>query len=296
MPIHFVCPHCGVATDVSEQYVGQTGPCANCGNPTTIPNPGGATPSLSTSKKVFLILFIGVGLLGAVLGVTLGWLPAIQDHQTMARLTCASHLRQIALAIRAYEAANGCFPPAYVADRRGRPLYSWRVLLLPYLDKQDLADRFHYDEFWDSPRNQFVTDLMIGLFQCPAQPSTRSATTNYMMVVGPQTIARGRQPVKITDITDDLADTILLVEVANSDIRWAEPKDLPFDRMTFKINPRRRDSAEISSYHPDGANVAFCAEHADLQNGLVRFLKNSTDPYLIKSMLTISSREGKKGK
>ncbi len=39
MPIEFTCTHCGRLSNVSEQYVGQTGPCAGCGRPITIPRP-----------------------------------------------------------------------------------------------------------------------------------------------------------------------------------------------------------------------------------------------------------------
>ena len=37
MPIHFTCPHCGLVTDVSDEYAGRTGPCAGCGRPISIP-------------------------------------------------------------------------------------------------------------------------------------------------------------------------------------------------------------------------------------------------------------------
>ena len=37
MPIRFTCTHCGRLTNVSEEYAGQTGPCAGCGKPITIP-------------------------------------------------------------------------------------------------------------------------------------------------------------------------------------------------------------------------------------------------------------------
>lgn len=38
MPIDFTCPHCGLATSVSDEYAGQTGPCARCGQSITIPS------------------------------------------------------------------------------------------------------------------------------------------------------------------------------------------------------------------------------------------------------------------
>ena len=37
--------------------------------------------------------------------------------------------KQLGLALLAYERAYGSFPPAYVADANGKPLYSWRVLI-----------------------------------------------------------------------------------------------------------------------------------------------------------------------
>jgi predicted RNA-binding Zn-ribbon protein involved in translation (DUF1610 family) len=39
MPISFTCPHCGKQTSVADQYAGQSGPCASCGQKITIPGP-----------------------------------------------------------------------------------------------------------------------------------------------------------------------------------------------------------------------------------------------------------------
>src|SRR5208282_3640777 len=43
----------------------------------------------------------------------------------------AYNLKQIALAMHSYHDANGHFPPAVVTSPDGKPLYSWRVALLP---------------------------------------------------------------------------------------------------------------------------------------------------------------------
>jgi prepilin-type processing-associated H-X9-DG protein len=205
---------------------------------------------------------------------------ATRDAENQA--LCVHNLQQIAMAMREYEAAQGSFPPAYIVDIRGKPLYSWRVLLLPYLGQQDLYDRYHLDEPWDSENNRAVTDLAVELFQCPAQPDTKSPTTNYVMVVGPHTISNGRQSRTVTEITDGLANTIMLVEVADSDTYWAEPRDLQFDKLSFAVNGGKRQ--QISSYHRRGVNVAFC-------DGSVRMLKNSINPQLVKAMLTIDGGE-----
>ncbi len=45
MPIPFTCPRCGHQTMVADQYAGQTGPCARCGQMVTVP-PVGGMPAL----------------------------------------------------------------------------------------------------------------------------------------------------------------------------------------------------------------------------------------------------------
>jgi len=44
MPIQFTCPHCGVQTQVDDQFAGQTGACRQCGQSVSIPSPTGAAP------------------------------------------------------------------------------------------------------------------------------------------------------------------------------------------------------------------------------------------------------------
>jgi hypothetical protein len=286
VPIHFICPHCGKATDVDERLNGQSGPCAHCGKPITIRIPGGTIdhPSPDTIKFIVLAaITLGVALLVTVVFGTFIWPAQVADRETARRAQCAAHLQQIATALRQYEAFNGCFPPAYIPDQHGRPMHSWRVLLLPYLGLQDLADRYNFNEPWDSPGNSAVTNVALKLFQCPSQPATNEPLTNYMMVIGPHTISQGSESRKIIDITDGLSNTILLVEVADSDVRWAEPDDLHFDQIDFTINgPKQRGIRKISSYHPQGANAAFC-------DATVRLLKKSTPPEHVKAMLTIDA-------
>lgn len=287
MPIQFICPHCAAVTDVDDKFAGQVGPCAHCGKPITIPSLGGGGVSVSrtttTTIVIVLVMVLGAGVLGAALLAAFLMPGALTDRDAvLLRGRCSNNLKQIAAAMQQYETTYGCFPPAYIADKNGKPMHSWRVLLLPHLGYQDLYDRYRFDEPWDSPRNTRVTNLTIGLFQCPAQPANKQPTTNYMMVVGPHTISNGRESRKSTEITDGLKETIMLVEVADSVVWWAEPEDLRFDAINFTINGGKRQ--EISSYHPGGANAAYC-------DGSVRFLKDSLNPQLVKAMVTIDESE-----
>ena len=282
MPIHFICPHCAAPTNVDEKYAGQVGPCAHCGRPITIPVPEGGllSPWRPIRTKAILGLAVGLVIAAAILLMRLPSWASDRDAQCVA--LCTDNLRRIAVAMRDYEAAQGSFPPAYVADKHGKPLYSWRVLLLPYLGQQELYEQFRLDESWNSEDNRQVSDAALPLFQCPGQGDMKLPTTNYLMVVGTHTISNGRQARRITEVTDGLTDTIMVVEVANSLVCWAQPEDLNFDELKFTINGAKRH--EISSHHRHGANVAFC-------DGSVRLLKNSTNPHLVKAMLTIDGGE-----
>ena len=42
-------------------------------------------------------------------------------------------MKEIVMAIEEYKGKNGHYPPAYIADGNGKPLHSWRVLILPFL-------------------------------------------------------------------------------------------------------------------------------------------------------------------
>jgi prepilin-type processing-associated H-X9-DG protein len=224
-----------------------------------------------------LLIVLGIGILVFLLLPLYSGAP-----QATKRAACQNNLHQIALALRGYHDTYKCFPPAYLADKNGKPMHSWRVLILPYMGERNLYDQYRLDEPWDSPNNRRISDLAVGLYQCPSQPDSKDPTTNYMMVVGPRTVSDGSHGRKIADITDGLHDTIMLVEVADSGTWWAEPRDLSFDQVNFKINSSKRQG--ISSYHLGGINAAFC-------DGSVRFLNDSIPPQLLKAMLTIDGGE-----
>ena len=151
------------------------------------------------------------------------------------RSECANNLMQIALALHQYEQANGCFPPAYVADNSGKPMHSWRTLILPNLDLSNLYDLFKLSEPWDGPNNKKPRTVPIPIYVCPSDPAVRqpaAVRTSYVAVVGPNTAWAGDKPRKLTDFGKHASTTIMLVEVTNSGIDWAEPKDLSLDSIT----------------------------------------------------------------
>src|ERR1700690_1532678 len=94
-------------------------------------------------------------------------LPPVTDGRPARRTECKNHLKQLALAMHNYHDTYGSFPPAYIPDKNGRPMHSWRVLLLPFLEFGPLYDQYRFDEPWNGPHNRELAKLPIALFHCP---------------------------------------------------------------------------------------------------------------------------------
>ncbi len=166
---------------------------------------------------------------------------------------CLDHFKKIVLALHAYHDTLGTFPPAYFADRSGRPTHSWRVMLLPFLGERSLYEQYRFDEPWDGPHNRELASQMPAVFRCPADEEPTSCTS-YVVVVGEGTVFPGRFPRRISSVLDGPAYTILFVETSNARINWMEPRDLTYEQALAGINPR--DGAGISSHHGNFALVA----------------------------------------
>ena len=217
---------------------------------------------------------IGLGLLSMYFSGFVMPSAPVSARESARRASCINKLKQIGLALHAYEDDYGSFPPAYIADASGKPMHSWRVLLLPYLDRNDIYDKYSFDEPWDGPNNSKLHGIMVSYYKCPTDYSatSRDTDTSYVAVVGPNTMFPGEESVKLEDIPDGPSATITLVEIFNSGIHWMEPRDLNIEEMAPTINwtdPQAQGTAQmlpvanlptgqgISSGHPNVANVLF---------------------------------------
>lgn len=209
--------------------------------------------------RILAMSAAGLLLLAALLS------PAISVARAPARTAqCSNNMKQIMLALLNYHDTYQCFPPAYVADDDGRPIHSWRVLILPFCEQTMLYDQYRFDEPWDGPNNsQLAGKIGHWPFRCPSVPSPDPAVTNYVLVTGDGTAwANGRAP-KLDEFTDGPANTIVLVELADSNIQWLEPRDMTLEQAMRGVNSGPRIC--ISSWHPargnnerqESANVAF---------------------------------------
>jgi hypothetical protein len=147
------------------------------------------------------------------------------------RTASANNLYQIGIAMRNFVDDYGVFPPAAVYDEESKPLYSWRVLLLPYLEEGDLYSQFKLKDPWDSPNNWPLLAKMPQVYKAPTKSQAREPYVTYYQVftgggsmfqTNPQT-----RFLSISDISDGPSKTLLVVEAADP-VPWTKPEDLPY--------------------------------------------------------------------
>jgi hypothetical protein len=107
-------------------------------------------------------------------------LPAVQQAREAARrVQCQNHLRQIGLALHAYQSTHDVYPAgsagALLSSSVQPHNYSPLVYLLPYLDKQAIYAAVNFamkadGPATDPPDNTTVISQRIRLFLCPSDP------------------------------------------------------------------------------------------------------------------------------
>jgi hypothetical protein len=156
--------------------------------------------------------------------------------------TGVQNLKDLARAFEKYHEANGHYPPAVVCDKDGKPLYSWRVALLPYLDENPLYAQFDRELPWDHPTNFRLLARMPRVFAHPAIPADKTREqTCFQLLTGPKAAFHEGRLVKKADLKDGPGSTIFLVEHQQC-FPWTAPMDVlvPDDpnRVKQEVLPR----------------------------------------------------------
>lgn len=249
-------------------------------NPFSQPDPMEAPPRRTEDSfwKVVLIVIIcvGGGLVmiccgGIFLGLTL---PAVGAAREAARrMQCSNNIKQIALALHNYHDIHNSLPPAYTVDAQGRPLHSWRTLILPFLEERELYSQIDLSKPWDDPVNQAAAETAVPSYRCPTVDINPTQTT-YVAVVHPSGMFTGSASVEFDDVIDGTSHTIMVVE-ADRDlaVHWMSPEDIDLPAFT------RIGVAPDSGGHPGGRNIG-------LGDGAVRFLPASVDAEVREALVT----------
>lgn len=210
----------------------------------------------------------------ATVGVMTGLLlPAVQAAREAARrMSSSNNLKQIMLSLWNYESTYKKMPGRIVMGKDGKPLLSWRVMILPYLEETQLYNEFHLDEPWDSEHNIRLLERMPAVFSNPRIIAPPGHTV-YLAPAGEGTWPE--DALRLIQITDGTSNTIALVEARGElAVPWTKPDD--FDIRQMKDN----------SWMPPGPGT-----HVAMFDGSVRFMSSFIDFETLRSMFTINGGE-----
>ena len=186
-------------------------------------------------------------------------LPAVQAARESARRTAAANnLRLIAQTMLVYESTHRKFPSAAICDKAGKPLLSWRVAILPFLEESELFNQFRLDEPWDSEHNKQFLEKMPLNFTSPGQDGAKPGMTRYVVPTGKKTaFPTPAVAATMNDFRDGTSKTILVVEAeAGKAVPWTKPDDLAIDPD--------KPHAGLKNSRPGGFFAAFVDTHVQL--------------------------------
>jgi len=122
----------------------------------------------------------------AIIAILIGLLlPAVQKvREAAARAKCANNLKQMGIALHAYNDVNNRLPPGGMSDAPpvgtagatdARWGCSWLVFILPFVEQGPLYNQLKFpgDSGWGSaPTNTapYVSNVVIPTYRCPSSP------------------------------------------------------------------------------------------------------------------------------
>jgi len=187
------------------------------------------------------------------------------------------------LATLNHERITGSLPLPVSSSENGTPR-SWRVEILPSLEHQALRNDYLDDQPWNSAANLKVAKARLPFFCCPSiLRSYRKAEilkTSYVLITGPGTAFPGDVPFSSGDIPDGASNTIIMIEINDSDIVWTEPRDLTIDEAIALFNQPKEIRKKHPANHTGGRNVAYADGH-------IVSLPEDTPPETLRALFTI---------
>lgn len=240
-----------------------------------------AAPKPASARGFRLVeLLVVVGSIALLMAFLL---PATRSARPAARRAqCVYNLKQIALALHNYEQAYGALPPAYTVDSEGRPLHSWRTLILPYLEQEALFETIDLAKPWNDPVNAKALKTVVPVFCCPETRGPQNSTT-YLAIVGPNSCLTPTESRRLAEITDGQASTLMVIEAGEENaVPWMAPTDAD-ESLVLSLGPTTK------LHHVGGTNAAFADNH-------VMFLKAATPASARRAWMSISGKDNEAAK
>ena len=246
------------------------------GNPYASPEDVSITPTKEKQPRFTLFeLLVVISIIAVLIGLLL---PLRRSAGSAGRRQqCKNNLQQIGLALHNYADQYGALPPAYTVDAAGKPLHSWRTLILPYLEQQELFKKIDLSKPWNDPANAEAFKTAPAAYRCPGATLPPNYTS-YLGIVGVNACFHPTEPRAFSEISDGLSNTLMVFEVAQKlAVHWMAPLDANAEMvLSFK--------SDGNIGHDGGTQVA-------LADGSVRFISENVSPETRHALISIAGNE-----
>jgi hypothetical protein len=195
------------------------------------------------------------------------------------RRTSMKNLKQLGLAMHNYHDTYACFPFATFYDRKKdkegkKPLLSWRVTILPFIEEVNLYKQFKLDEPWDSDHNKKLLPKMPKVY-APKGAKSEDSTFYQAFVGRGAAFEGGVKKMNKASFTDGTSNTLLVAEAAQA-VPWTKPEDLVYDPD--------KDLPQLGGLFDDGFHALFA-------DGYVQFIKKDIKPETLRALITRAGGE-----
>lgn len=259
------------------------------------------------SAFTLIELLVVIAIIGVLIGLLL---PAVQKvRAAAARTQCTNNLKQIGLGMQMYQDSYGTLPTGWLtnAATQPNPGWNWTLLLLPYVEQQNLYTNISPDTTatlkpaGTAAQNAFLQQ-QVKTFICPSDGSSNPlnpyysggiyARSNYVVnreVTGPNSSSLPAN-MSIQNIQDGSSNTILVGERDTTinvgavlNVR-SNTSSCSFEgRPGPGLNPNPKTLANKAQWTTgDSARLAFSSLHSGganfvLADGSVHFISTSID-------------------
>ena len=225
------------------------------------------------STVAIIIIVVIVVILGCGGLVAIGLiLPAVSKvREAAARMNELNNMKQVSLGVLNYQSQSGKFPAA-------EKNLSWRVEILPYIEQENLFQKFDPTQPWNAGPNQPLADVAIKTYISPLDdPGT--VQTHYRAFTGTDTAFDPnlmRQRPFPDCFGDGTSNTLLAVDTTET-IPWPQPREIPFTP---------------NGAFPELGNAKRAQGLAALCDGSVKaFDKKAMNANLLRSLVTANGGE-----
>jgi prepilin-type processing-associated H-X9-DG protein len=196
-------------------------------------------------------------------------------------------------------AADLKFPPGTLANPSLPPerRLSWQVVLLPYVDREDVYAGLVLTKAWDDEANVGAAGKFVRVLACPSQfDRDHPALAHYigMAGIGPDAARRPASDpraglfrydgqTKVGELQRGLSYTLTIMESGRHLGPWAAGGPPTLRGVELDVPPLIGPDGQFGG-HPQGANAAFA-------DGSVRFQNHDIEPRVLARLTTLAVRD-----